>query len=88
MTYLEAAVAVLKASRRATTTEEITDAAIRQGLINPCGKTPVQTMGAALYRHIYEDAARPVLQRESQPGPLGRPFTLWRFYLVNAYFGG
>ena len=70
MTYLEAAVAVLKASRRAMTTEEITDAAISQGLIQPRGKTPVQTMGAALYRHIHEDAAAPVLQREFQPGPM------------------
>jgi len=35
MTYLEAALAVLKTSRRAMTTEEITEAAIRKGLIQP-----------------------------------------------------
>jgi hypothetical protein len=69
VTYLEAAVAVLKASRRAMTTEEITDAAIRQGLITPRGKTPVQTMGAALYRQLH-DAAPPVLQRDFKPGPV------------------
>jgi len=67
VTYLEAAVAVLKASRRSMTTEEITEAAIHKGLIQPRGRTPTATMSAALYRHL-QRADAPALEREFQPG--------------------
>jgi hypothetical protein len=80
VTYLEAAVAVLKASRRAMTTEEITEAAIRKGLVQPHGRTPVATMSAALYRHLHH-ADAPALEREFQPGRV-RPLlgsVRWRY---------
>jgi hypothetical protein len=50
MNYYEAAVEVLKAARRPLTVREITDQAVEAGLIAPRGKTPVDTMKAALYR--------------------------------------
>jgi hypothetical protein len=69
VTYLEAAVAVLKASRKALTIGEITDAAIRQGLIQPGGKTPANTMSAALYHYVH-DADVSLIQRDFTPGPM------------------
>jgi HB1, ASXL, restriction endonuclease HTH domain len=80
VTYLEAAVAVLKASRRAMTIEEITTVAIRKGLIQPQGKTPAATMRAALYRDL-RDAVAPALQRDFQPGAMraARSSVRWRY---------
>jgi len=49
MTFLLAAEAVLKAARKPLTVGEITDLALKRGLIQPKGKTPVLTMSAALY---------------------------------------
>lgn len=48
-TYLEAAIEVLDAAKRPMTDREITEEAIRRGLISPSGKTPTATMSAALY---------------------------------------
>jgi HB1, ASXL, restriction endonuclease HTH domain len=80
MTYLEAAVAVLKASRKPMTTEEITEAAIRKGLIHPRGKTPAATMSAALYRHLQEPDGV-ALRRDFQPGAAraARGSVRWRY---------
>jgi len=49
MKYHEAAIEVLKTAKRPLTVEEITDQAIKSGLITPRGKTPAATMSAALY---------------------------------------
>lgn len=68
MTYLEAALAVLKASRKPMTSADITQAALPKELIRPQGKTPVATMCAALYVYVRNTAA-PVIRREYQPGP-------------------
>jgi hypothetical protein len=80
VTYLEAAVAVLKQSRTAMTTEEITDAAVRNGSIRPAGKTPAASMSAALYRHVQGEGPS-VLQREFQPGEMRaiRGSVRWRY---------
>lgn len=68
MTFLEAAIAILKSSRRPMTVREITDAALNRGLIRPLGKTPSATMSAALYGHC-RVAATPRVRREYRPGP-------------------
>jgi hypothetical protein len=49
MRYYEAAIEVLKAAKRPLTVREITDQAIKRGLIRPKGKTPAATMSAVLY---------------------------------------
>jgi hypothetical protein len=53
MTYIEAAVHVLKAAQRPLTTEEITERAIDKGLLTPRGKTPRATMRAELYKAVH-----------------------------------
>ena len=72
-TYLEAAETILKEYKRPLSSEELTDIAIRRGLIIPGGPTPAKTMGALIYSHIKK-------HRESSP------FTLVasnRFTLVS-----
>jgi hypothetical protein len=49
MTYLEAAFQVLNSSRTPLTTREITERALREGLISTHGKTPTASMSATLY---------------------------------------
>ena len=65
--YLEAAVAVLEAAGRPLTSREITDEALRRGLIRPSGKTPEATMTARLYVHVRDDPA-PRVVRLAEPG--------------------
>jgi hypothetical protein len=55
MRYYEAAVEVLKSAQHPLTTQEITDQAIKRGLITPRGKTPQATMSAALYMRAREN---------------------------------
>lgn len=68
MTYLEAAIAVLKTSRSPITTLELTRRAIEQGLLRPQGKTPKATMEAALYAEIARNPGGG-LKRLSEAGP-------------------
>lgn len=49
MTYLEAAITVLRDGDHPLSTQEITAEAIARGLIAPIGKTPANTMSAQLY---------------------------------------
>jgi restriction system protein len=52
MTYLEAALQVLRSAKRPLMTREITEQAIKIGLISPQGKTPNATMSAVLYKAL------------------------------------
>lgn len=52
MRYFEAAIEVLKVAKQPLTAQEITDRAIKGGLITPNGKTPVASMNAALYGRL------------------------------------
>jgi hypothetical protein len=80
LTYLQAAIAVLMASRRPLTVAEITGEALRKGLIDPAGKTPKATMSATLYV-CSRGAASSVIAREFQPGPQRavRNSVRWRY---------
>lgn len=49
VTFLEAAAEVLRKSRHPMTAWEITEAALKAGLIQTRGKTPHETMASALY---------------------------------------
>jgi HB1, ASXL, restriction endonuclease HTH domain len=68
MTYLEAALEVLRTSGRAMTTEEITAEALDRGMLRPSGKTPRATMAAVLYCYV-RDATDARIQRHAEPGP-------------------
>ncbi len=67
MTYIDAAIMVLKTARKPMTTADITAAAISKGFIRPRGKTPTATMSAALYSHAR--TLRTGIRREYRPGP-------------------
>ena len=68
MTYRDAALAILRSARRPMTTREITDAALKKGLITTDGKTPEATMSAVLYRYV-RDVKGALIRREFTPGP-------------------
>lgn len=67
MTYLEAALVILKASGAPLTAAEITKRALQRSLIRPRGKTPEATMTASLY---VESARNPrsAVRRVFDPG--------------------
>jgi hypothetical protein len=68
MTFLEAARTVLAEARRPMTTREITDEALRQGLIETAGKTPEKSMDAQLYVRAKQPGA--TIVRLAEPGTI------------------
>ena len=79
MTYVDAAIEVLR-SASPMTVSEITAEALRRGLIASDGKTPDQTMRARLYTYV-RDSKEPVLARTSAPETrrARRGSVLWRY---------
>jgi HB1, ASXL, restriction endonuclease HTH domain len=79
MTFLEAAMQVLKANRWPMTTREILEQMREQGLLETHGKTPSATLSATLFRAL---ATNPHLGRDADPGPTrsSRGSVRW-FYL-------
>ena len=67
MRYIEAAVEILRRNDRPMTRSEITDQALASGLIPTIGKSPGQSMSAALYLHAKKPAS--VVRRVAEPGP-------------------
>ena len=78
MTYLEAAIAVLRASQRPLTIPEIMERIARDGLIPITGQTPQATLGAALYRNL---GRHPQLRREAAQGRYRAARGTVRWYL-------
>lgn len=64
MTFLQAAVDVLRTAGRPLTADEITEIALRKGLLQTQGKTPEATMSASLYA---APAGTPI-GRQYEPG--------------------
>ena len=67
MTYLQAAITVLRSNGRPMTVNEITAVAVARGLIHPAGKTPEATMGAVLYSYVREHPSAEIV-RLFEPG--------------------
>jgi hypothetical protein len=65
VSFLESAESVLRRAKKPLTVVEITEIALRQGLIETRGKTPAATMNAALYRAPADSPIR----REFESGP-------------------
>ena len=63
VTFLEAAELILRQAKRPLTTREITELALRRGLLKTRGKTPEATMSAALYGATTE---RPIRREYNQ----------------------
>jgi hypothetical protein len=55
MTFYEAALRILKSSRKPLSTREITERALERGLIVSHGKTPEASMAAVLYGRLGTD---------------------------------
>jgi hypothetical protein len=55
MTFLEAALQILRSSRTPLTTQEITERALQEGLIGTHGETPNASMSAVLYLALRTD---------------------------------
>jgi hypothetical protein len=68
LSYMEAALVVLEKAGRPLTSRELTDEALRQGLIQPAGKTPAQTMMARLYTEINQNPNTPIVRLATE-GP-------------------
>jgi hypothetical protein len=66
--YLGAALAVLGSAECPMTTRELTEEALRQGLIRPTGKTPAATMSSSLYSEIHGNP-NTSLVRLAEEGP-------------------
>jgi hypothetical protein len=64
VSFLQAAETVLRRAKKPLTTAEITEVALRRGLVQTKGQTPVATMSAALYG---APADSPI-KREFTPG--------------------
>lgn len=65
MTFLQAAEQVLRTAKRPLTAREITEVALRKGLLETSGKTPEASMSAVLYK---APADAPI-RREYRKGP-------------------
>ncbi|MGO9177871.1 MAG: winged helix-turn-helix domain-containing protein [Candidatus Limnocylindrales bacterium] len=68
MNYIDAAIEVLRQTGRPMTDAEIAKQAIASGVLRPTGKTPRQTMSAALYVHAKDPAS--VVCRVAEQGPV------------------
>lgn len=80
MTYLEAAIKVLRANRRPLTTSEIMEQIARKGLIQVTGQTPEATLAAALYRNL---GKHPQLRREAVQGQHRAQRGTVRWYVIR-----
>jgi hypothetical protein len=65
VTFLQAAEEVLRSSKRPMTAREITEVAVRRGLIKTGGRSPEDTMSARLYTAALSTPIR----RQYEPGP-------------------
>lgn len=68
MRYVDVALVILESTSRPVTSREITEAALRRGLIKPVGKTPEATISAELYLQARDDP-NGRLGRLAEPGP-------------------
>ena len=66
-TYLSAALEVLRRAQAPLTSDEVTDEALRLGLLVTNGKTPHRTMSACLYTLVKNNPAAPI-ERVFAPG--------------------
>jgi hypothetical protein len=68
MSFLNAAISILKETRRDMTANEVAQIAMDRGLVKSTGKTPGATLAAQLYVHVREHPQGP-LRKVSVPGP-------------------
>ena len=69
MSFLIAAISILKETGREMTATEIARVAIERGLVESSGKTPDATLTAQLYVRLRDHPQGP-LRKIAEPGPL------------------
>ncbi len=67
MSFLEAAIFILKETGREMTASEVVRIALDRGLVKSSGRTPEATMAAQLYVHLREHPQGP-LRKIAEPG--------------------
>src|SRR4051812_30658143 len=78
--YLNAAILVLADLDHPMGIREITDEAIRRGLVKPTGKTPEATMSAAIYRYARDHPQGQLVRLPEPGGKRARPRSVrWAF---------
>lgn len=82
MTYYEAAVKILTSVGKPLTAREITDLALKRGLIIPSGKTPHETMNARLYLQLQKDPEL-VKLRDAGTGKAKQGSVRWTLRHIN-----
>lgn len=65
MTYFEAALEVLRRTRRPLSTAEILERVLARNMVNPKGKTPLKTLSAELYKNAGNESG---LVRQCEAG--------------------
>jgi hypothetical protein len=68
MTFLQAAVAILRESSQPMTAQELAAAALSRGLMSTRGKTPEASIAAGLYLQVKRQPSGPLF-RVADPGP-------------------
>jgi len=66
MTFFEAAMEVLRKSKKPLTTDEVFDRITQLRLVKSSGKTPKSTLSAELYRHANDDSGLVKLSEPSK----------------------
>ncbi len=66
--FLDSAQNILEKSRKPLRVAEITSRAIKQGLIQPAGKTPINSMRSLIYRDAKKEDTMFLI---AQPGVIG-----------------
>jgi len=86
MTYLEAAITILKDADASLHYREITERALARQLIEPKGQTPEATMGAQLYLAAKREDGPPVSDLPDFFGPaiIGGWRPGWTGHLLSA----
>jgi hypothetical protein len=67
MSFLDAAIIILKETQREMTAKELADVALQRGLVTSAGKTPDATLAAQLYVRVREQSGGP-LRKVAGPG--------------------
>lgn len=67
MSFLKAAISILKETRREMTATEVAEIALERGLVESKGKTPGATLAAQLYIHVRDHPEGPIW-KIAEPG--------------------
>lgn len=81
MTFLEAALLILREERRPLTSREVFDLAMAKGLLTTAGRTPERTLTSALYQAYAKRTPRMLQKLETRGEPRAARGTVrWQWH--------